>query len=116
MLPGILLSNGVHCRLENIDPVTDRWIQSEDFWVGSEHVERKAGDPAHASIMPEWRALRRQQPELFSQLRVWQQPCAVIDGVIWRWQLELEASECEQAVRITDTLSSAWSKQSKEAA
>ena len=116
VLPGILLSNGCHCRLENICPVSEEWLQSEDFWVGSEHVVRQAGQKAHGSIMPEWRALRRQHPELFSQLRVWQQPCAVVDGVIWRWQLELEASECEQAVRVTDTLSSAWSKQSKEAA
>ena len=36
-------------------------------------------------------------PELFRQIRVWQQPCAIVDSVVWRGQLELEASECDQA-------------------
>ena len=68
----------------------------------------------HPSLMGEWRKLRKEQPDLFSQLRVWQQPAAVVDQIIWRWQCELEAAEYSQAVRCTDTLSAAWSKQSKE--
>ena len=118
ILPGILVGSGVHCRLENIDPVTDCWIETEDFWVGNNHVVRKAGETAIATIMPEWRELRRKQPELFTEVRVWQQPCAVVDSIVWRWQLDLEASECKGAgaVRVTDTLSAAWSKPSKEAA
>ena len=54
-------------------------------------------------------------PELFaSGLRIWQQPCAVVDSIIWRWQQELEAEEYSQAVRITDCLGAVWTKKSKE--
>ena len=53
--------------------------------------------------MIEWRKLRQEHPELFSQLRVWQQPAAVVDQIIWRWQCELEAAEYQQALRCTDT-------------
>ena len=115
VLPSILLSHGVHCRLENIHPETGEWIQSEDFWVGAEHVVRQAGHKAHHSIMPEWRKLRAAEPELFHTLRVWQQPCATMDAVVWRWQAELEATEYRQLLRITDCCPASWSKQSKEA-
>ena len=113
ILQGILVSYGKHCRLENIclDGV---WLQDEDFTVAGERITHKAGSPVHPSLMIEWRQLRQQHPELFSQLRVWQQPAAVVDQIIWRWQCELEAAEYDQALRCTDTLSAAWSKQSKE--
>ena len=115
VLPSILLSHGSHCRLENIDPETDTWRQSEDFWVGATHVVRKAGDKVPHTIMPEWRKLRAAEPELFRTLRVWQQPCAMMDAIVWRWQAELEASEYRQLIRITDCCPASWSKQSKEA-
>ena len=115
VLPSILLVHGSHCRLENIDPQTGEWLQSEDFWVGAQHVVRKAGDKAAGTIMPEWRKLRAAEPELFRTLRVWQQPCATMDAVVWRWQAELEASEYRQLLRITDCCPASWSKQSKEA-
>ena len=105
----------MHCRLENIS-LSGHWEETEEFWVGAKHVFRRAGDKVPDQTMVEWRALRAKEPALFSQLRVWQQPCAVVDSIVWRWQLALEASEYDQAVRVTDTLSAAWSKQSKEAA
>ena len=114
VLSGILISNGVHCRLENISD-DGRWVSDEKFTVGSETVERKAGEKVHPSVMKEWRELRQREPGLFTNLRVWQQPAAVVDGIIWRWQCELEAAEYRQSLRTTDTLSAAWSKQGKHA-
>ena len=112
-MPGVLTSYGSHCRLENISE-DGRWLSDEHFTVSGEAVIRKKDEKVHPSLMKEWRQLRKEQPELFSQLRVWQQPAAVVDQIIWRWQCELEAAEYPQAVRCTDTLSAAWSKQSKE--
>ena len=63
-----------------------------------------------------WRQLRLAEPELFHTIRVWQQPCAVVDSIVWRWQTDLEATEYSRLVRVTDCLKAAWSEQSKEAA
>jgi hypothetical protein len=85
------------------------------FEYNGQLVSRKQGEKVHPGIMPAWRRLRREDPELFGRIRVWQQPCATVDSIIWRWQLELEASEYRQAIRVTDCLGSVWSKPSKEA-
>eukprot|EP00974_Lingulodinium_polyedra_P080366 7785197-Lingulodinium_polyedra.AAC.1 len=66
--------------------------------------------------MAGWVRLRNEEPSLFASMRVWQQPCAVVDQVIWRWQLAEDAAEHRQAVRVTDCLSAVWSTPSKEAA
>ena len=116
VLPSILLTHGVHCRLEDICPETDCWLRDVSFVYNGKPYFRKQGDRVHPAIMPGWRALRKSDPELFTHMRVWQQPAASTDSVIWRWQLELEASEYRQAVRVTDCLGSVWSKPSKEAA
>ena len=116
VLPSILLSHGVHCRLEDICPQKNVWLRDVEFQWNGKTVKRVAGDKVPGSIMPAWRKLRKEQPELFQDMRVWQQPCANCDSIIWRWQLELEASEFRQAVRVTDCLGSVWTEASKEAA
>ena len=96
ILPSILLAQGVHCRLENL---TDdgHWVEDETVIINGETVFRKAGDLAPGNPMAGWRALRKAHPELFVNLRVWQQPAAMMDSIIWRWQLALEASEYRPA-------------------
>ena len=116
MLPSILLSHGSHCRLENIHPETGCWIEDESFQIGETVVCRKAGEPADPRLMTQWREWRSKEPELFRHLRVWQQPAATMDTIIWRWQTELEASEYRQALRVTDCCTSCWTEQAKEAA
>ena len=66
--------------------------------------------------MAGWLALRQKQPDLLATMYVWQQPAAMMDGIIWRWQLALEASEYRQAIRITDCCGSVWTKEGKKAA
>ena len=91
-------------------------MQTERFYVGQELVERLEGQPVHPSLMKSWRALRESDPGAFGTLRVWQQPAAVMDGVLWRWQLETDGSEHRQILRVTDSLGVVWSEQSREAA
>ena len=66
--------------------------------------------------MAGWLALRKQHPELFANIRVWQQPAATMDSIIWRWQLDLEAAEYRQAVRVTDCCPAVWTQIGKHAA
>ena len=115
ILPSILLAQGARCRLENL---TDDgyWKEDETVIVNGETVFRKAGDLAPGNPMAGWRRLRKEHPELFANIRVWQQPAAMMDSIIWRWQLDLEASEYRQAIRVTDCCGSVWTSDSKQAA
>ena len=91
-------------------------LADETFNAGGDLIVRKAGEPVPAGLMIGWRQLRLAEPELFHTIRVWQQPCAVVDSIVWRWQTDLEATEYSRLVRVTDCLKAAWSEQSKEAA
>ena len=68
--------------------------------------------------MRSWQKLRATQPELFADgsIRVWSQPAAVVDSVIYRWQLETEAEEHRQAVQLVDMFAAAWTEESMHAA
>ena len=68
--------------------------------------------------MRTWRKLRQQHPQLFadSQVLVWSQPAAVVDSVLYRWQLELEKTESEQAVNLVDMFTGGWTEESLQAA
>ena len=49
-LPPILVMYGIHCRMSNIG--ADRcWLQDEEFYIGEEHVVRKAGQKIPAHLM-----------------------------------------------------------------
>ena len=115
ILLSVLLAQGVHCRLENL---TDdgRWVEDETVCVNGQPVTRVANELAPPGTMAGWISLRKQQPELFANMRVWQQPAAMMDSIIWRWQLALEASEYRQAIRVTDCCGSVWTKEAKQAA
>ena len=63
-----------------------------------------------------WIVLRIKHPELFANIRVWQQPAATMDSIIWRWQMALEAAEYRQAIRVTDCCPAVWTPIAKHAA
>ncbi|CAE7374010.1 unnamed protein product, partial [Symbiodinium necroappetens] len=75
-------------------------------------------DNTAGQIMKSWRKLRANQPELFADdaVRIWSQPAAVVDSVIYRWQLELEAEETPQALNLVDYFAAAWTPDSLHAA
>ncbi|CAE7627376.1 unnamed protein product [Symbiodinium sp. CCMP2592] len=116
VMPTIIVTYGKHCRLENISQ-EGTWIKSECFQVGSQTVRRRAGQRVPGQVMRTWRKLRDTQPHLFDgSVRVWCQPAAVVDSVIYRWQLELESEEHSQAVQLVDTPGGAWTTESMHAA
>ncbi|CAE7488170.1 unnamed protein product [Symbiodinium sp. CCMP2592] len=116
VMPTILVTYGKHCRLENISQ-EGTWIKSECFQVGSKTVRRRAGQRVPGQVMRTWRKLRQTQPHLFDgSVRVWCQPAAVVDSVIYRWQLELESEEHSQAVQLVDMFGGAWTTESMHAA
>lgn len=117
VMPSILVVYGKHCRLENISQ-KGTWVKSEKFQLGSKTVRRHKGKPVPGSLMRTWRKLRASQPELFADgsIKVWSQPAAVVDSVIYRWQLESEAEEHRQAVQLVDMFAAAWTVESMHAA
>ena len=82
-------------------------MQSEKFSYAGKTVIREAGDKGarqhHAH-------LRQQHPQSFadSQILLWSQPAAVVDSVLYRWQLELEKTESQQAVNLVDMFTGKW--------
>ena len=77
--------------------------------VNDREIVREAGARVPGSVMKTWRKARRDHPHLFADqaVRVWAQPSAVVDSVIFRWQLELEKPESQQAVNLVDMFTGA---------
>ena len=114
MLTTTVLTRGQHCRLSNISE-EGTWRQSECFVVSGRLVKREAGEAMHPKLMSVWRNLRQQlHPRYFLTLEVWQQPCARIDGVVYKWIQQLEAAEFDQLVRIVDMWPGSWTETAKE--
>ena len=67
-------------RLENISQ-EGTWLEVEKFSVNGETVERKKGE----NLMQSWRKMRQEQPDLFKDVVVWQQPAARVDTVLCHW-------------------------------
>ena len=65
--------------------------------------------------MQSWRKMRQEQPDLFKDVVVWQQPAAVVDQVLYYWYQKLEASETRQQVRCVDMLKAGWTEEAQEA-
>ena len=80
---------GAYGRLENIDE-KGCWRETEEFVVGDKRVVRIAGSKAPANLLGQWRKLRAEEPELFASVRVWSQPSAFMDAVLFGWQVRLE--------------------------
>ncbi|CAE7738776.1 unnamed protein product [Symbiodinium sp. CCMP2592] len=79
--------------------------------------QERAGQRVPGQVMRTWRKLRQTQPHLFDgSVRVWCQPAAVVDSVIYRWQLELESEEHSHAVQLVDMFGGAWTTESMHAA
>ena len=68
MMPSILLVPcATFCRLENICPETNTWLESEEFVWNGKPVVRKAGDPVPKNLMGAWKKAREDNPELFQE-------------------------------------------------
>ena len=94
----ILVVPGQHCRLENIDDA-GCWVADEEFQLGSASVVRRAGESA-GTMMASWRSLRKQRPELFKGILVWQSPTAIVDPILWSWQQAEESRRFESCIKL----------------
>ena len=96
MLSSILLVHcSTFCRVENICPETDTWLEDEEFWLNGVHTVRKAGDKVPATLMRPWRDLREREPELFEKgVLVWGSLNAYQNEVVCAAQSKLLEKEC----------------------
>ena len=81
----MLIVGGPHCRLSNICP-EGKWKKTEVFYVAGERKCHLQGKKVGITML-EWRQLR-DNPEtahLFEKLDVMQQPAAVTDSVVLKW-------------------------------
>ena len=67
-------------KFENISQ-EGTWLEVEKFRVNGETVERKKGE----NLMQGWRKMRQEQPDLFKNVVVSQQPAARVDAVLCHW-------------------------------
>ena len=117
VLPSIIVVYGTHARLENISQA-GYFLEAEQFEYAGQTVRREKGQKAPGTLMRQWRQLRTARPELFQadQVRVWSQPSAVVDSVVYKWQQQLESSEYRQAVDLIDSFVGGWTQAGSEAA
>ena len=114
-LPPILIIQGVHCRIDNIDK-DRRWVKDEEFIVAEVPVIRKKGDKVPGQLMLQWTQLREIHPEYFEQIIVMQQPAATTDEIIVGWSMEDLGQRFPASVMQRDLVSGALSSRAKLAA
>ena len=109
----LLIFPGVRARLENISD-DGKWLEDEVFEVCGEPVVRKAGQSA-GNIMITFRKLRKEHPEAFEGIRVWQQPAAVMDSILQKWSVDALQKLYPFAVWTRDCLGAALTDRAMEA-
>lgn len=106
---------GSYARLENIDE-KGCWRESEEFQVGDRRFVRTAGARVPGNLLGQWRKLRAEEPELFAGVRVWSQPSAFVDAVLFGWQVRLESAENQgrPVLRLCDMFAGGWTREVAE--
>ena len=111
--PGALVVHSkTYARLSNISD-EGTWVKDESFKVGGKLIARKKGDSA-GKIMRSWRLLRRDKPEWFKKVQVYQQPSGFVDGVIQSWMIEDLAESVGPAVWQRDCFAAAFTASSRQ--
>ena len=107
--------HGVHARLDNISK--DRtWEKDEKFEVAGEVIYRKAHEKIPHGLMKEWLKLRDENPEIFDEIVVMQQPSGTVDEVIAGWAMEDLAGRFPCVILQRDLLSGALTPRARLAA
>ena len=87
----LVVKGAVHARLHNIS-AEGTWIKDEVFEYAGQVIRRQAGQSA-GRVLESFRKVRDTKPELLEHLEVYSQPAAVVDSIIQKWMLELQAAE-----------------------
>ena len=85
LLETMVVLPGQYCRLNNLSS-HGTFLEDEQFEVGGKLVTRKAGTSAKG-LMNSYVKIRSSHPQLFEHIDLYQQPAAVIDGVLLQWRL-----------------------------
>ena len=91
------------------------WVENEEFWVAGRKIIRKKGEKVPPQMMIKWRELRKSHPELLENMRIWQQPAAFVDGVIYFWMIKEEGERFAQLLRLIDCFMGGWCESSQHA-
>ena len=106
-----MVKGAVHCRLSNITP-EGLWRVTEKYVYAGKMIKRTAGKSA-GRIMKPWRDLREKHPEWFEDLEVYCQPAAVVDSVIMKWMIEIQAEAFPCSIWCRDMLAAGQGMQVK---
>ena len=101
-----------HCRLSNISQ-TGKWIETERFKFGDKVIVRHKGASV-GKLMLGWRKLRKEHPEMFQNIFIYQQPSAFVDSLIQKWMLQDLQSEFPGSVWQRDCFQAAFTQESRE--
>jgi hypothetical protein len=111
--PGALVVHSkTYARLSNISD-EGTWVKDESFKVGGKLIVCKKGGSA-GKIMRSWRLLRREKPEWFRKVSVYEQPSGFVDGVIQSWMMEELAESVGPAVWQRDCFAAAFTASSRQ--
>ena len=98
----LVVKGAVHARLHNIS-AEGTWIKDEVFEYAGQVIRRQAGQSA-GRVLESFRKVRETKPELLEHLEVYSQPAAVVDSIIQKWMLELQAAEFPCSLWVRDML------------
>ena len=119
----VLIVGGVRARLCNIRDTLDPksgvlhgvWCNDEVFSVGGVVTTRKAGESC-GRVLEAWRRVRHFRPELLDGIEIYQQPAAVVDGVLTKWITEREAERFPRSLWMRDALATTMTEDALAAA
>ena len=112
VFPSIIVVYGAHCRLDNLDD-DGRFIEHEEFYVAGEKVVHKQGQRPAGGKMMAYVKLRRDQPDLFKNIIVYQQPSATYDEIICCWEIADMMKRCPHGIWQRDLFAAALTDVSK---
>jgi len=111
VLPSILVLKGQYAQLDNIDD-NHKFVQDLTFWIGDVKKVQKQGASA-GKLMWSLVELRKEKPEAFKGLVVYQQPAAFVDEIIQAWMIKDSASRVPQAIHQRDLFAAALTQTSR---
>jgi len=106
----LVVKGAVHARLHNISE-DGLWVEAEEYEYAGAIIKRDAGKSA-GRVLESFRKIRSSSAALFQHFEVYSQPAAVVDSIIQKWMLELQAKEFPCSLWVRDMLAATVADQS----
>ena len=104
VLDSVVVLKGGYAQLSNIDD-DHRFKEDVEFYVGEKKIHHKKGKKTQ--LMYNLVELRKEKPEIFKGLVIFQQPSAWMDEIIQSWCCQDLGERCPQCVHQRDLFSAA---------